>query len=142
MKTIALIALWPLFFGFISDEPDPAIIGDWLLQETYVYGCFSTEKTSFRPNGQQVMTFSPPDCYKITVNDSLITSGSFKTRAVNNGQLGENGLILLLTSDASLPANLMYSPPECTISQLTSSRLVMSFSLGTFRGGSVYTRMQ
>ncbi len=154
MKTIALIALWPLFLGFMMNEPTPLIMGDWLLQESYTSGCFTTTSIIYRPDEQKIMHFSPPDRYTITSRDTLVASGTFKlTRRENSGtptnelKLTLNaqqstGLTLALTTDQPIQSNSAAYPYKRTVYELTDSRLVIGNTLGTFVSRTVYTRAQ
>lgn len=142
MKTIALIALWPLFFGYDSHELHSTIMGDWLLQESYISGCFTSTMVAYKPDQQKMMHFSLPDRYTITTRDTLVDSGTFELTPQTNLEAPTTGLKLILTADQPIHSISKAHPSASTVYELTDSRLVIGNTVGTFRSRSIYTRMQ
>jgi hypothetical protein len=148
MKTIALLALWPLFSGYTSKEPSPAIMGDWLLQESSTSGCFTTTMVVYKPDEQKIMHFSPPNRYTITSRDTVVASGTFELMPKKNLEAPINGSKLtlsvqqsILSVDQSIQSKSAASPSTRTVYELTDTRLVIGTTITTFRSRSVYSRI-
>jgi hypothetical protein len=139
MKTIALLALWSFFFGFVSHEPEPTIMGDWLLQESSTSGCFTSTTVVYKPAEQKIIHFSPPNRYILTSRDTTVASGTFELTPQENLEMLTTGLTLTLTVDQSIEPKLMAS--TSTVYELTDARLVIGNTIANFKSRSVYTRI-
>lgn len=142
MKALSLLLLVSYLISCKGGEPEPAIVGDWLLRESYYQGCFGGGRAIFKPEDQRITHFMLPNRYTETIKDTLVTSGTFTLAMVKDNYTGKNAVTLTLTPEKSIRQNGTLYPFSYKINELSGLRLSLSdLGYSTTSSGVIYSRI-
>ncbi|MBO0952212.1 hypothetical protein [Fibrella forsythiae] len=143
MKTIGLLLFLSFLISCKGGEPEPVILGDWLLRESFYQGCFGGGRSTFGPEDQHILHFSPPNRYRETIKGTLIESGTFTLALDKDKYTGKDALALTLTPEQSTRNPGTLYPFSQRIDELNNLRLSLSdLSYSTTSSGATYSRIR
>ncbi len=140
MKKLASLVVLFCFWGCRSDEPIPLLVGDWLWQESFSYGCFSNYKAVAKPGERSILRFSVHNRYAVFKNDTLKEEGVFRLEPTDNKETGKKELRLTMVNDKQSTNSTVSFLWGQTINELTRTRLSLGINMGTSWSGSIYSR--
>ena len=143
MKTIGLLLFLSFLISCKGSEPEPAIMGDWLLRESYYQGCFGGGKSTFGLEDQRVTRFLTPNQYTTTIKGSLIESGTFTLVTDKDLYTGKDALKLTLTPEKSTQnTGTLYSYSQ-RVEEINGQRLSLTdLTYSTTSSGAIYSRIR
>lgn len=138
MRIILLLVV--LLCGCKMNEPLHPLMGDWLWQKTYSWGCFSSYQAVPKPGERAILRFSPSGRYQKMHNDTLKEAGTFRLESGSDPYESKKVLKLVFEPDPAYQKQNVLLSWSQNIMELDNKKLSYGYTMGTSSGGSVYVR--